>query len=85
MSDLESQIYSAKDICRLFDCGANEIPRLLSEGTIPKPLPAAPRARRRWSRAAVNKKLGIVEPIVPEEELRRIITDVVKRMFGGVE
>ena len=61
----EAAVYIATDICRLFRCGINEIPDLVSAGTIPNPMPAKAASRgrsgkRRWSRAVVDKKLGIV-------------------------
>ena len=35
MSDISPAVYFTKDIIRLFDCGANEVPRLIDEGNDP--------------------------------------------------
>ena len=81
MSDDEPQVLFSKDICRLFDCGVNEIPRLISEGTIPKPLPCKQRGRRRWAKAAVNRKLGINDSVTVELEVRRLVSEELARLL----
>ena len=81
MSDISPAVYFTKDIIRLFDCGANEVPRLIDEGTIPRPLPGKPRGRRRWSRAAVDRKLGISTEALSKESVVRIVSEELDRIF----
>ena len=70
---LDCAVYSAKDIQRLYHCGPNEICRLIELGTIPRPLPGGGRySKRRWSKAAVHKKLGMQ----PVDEIRALVRQV---------
>ena len=80
---LESGVYFTKDIMRLFECGVNEVPRLVEEGTIPRPLPSKNRGRKRWSRAAVDRKLGIAPSQTDESDVRRLIAEEMARLFTG--
>ena len=80
---LESGVYFTKDIMRLFECGVNEVPRLVQEGTIPRPLPNKDRGRKRWSRAAVNRKLGISPSHTDESDVRRMIAQEMARLLTG--
>ncbi len=79
-------IYDTADICKLYDCGINEIPKLIKSKTIPQPLPGKPRAKRRWSKHVVNKKLGIETPVpatavVSKNEIESLVIQVCKNVL----
>lgn len=54
-----SAVYSANDICRLFNTNKNSLAALISAGTIPPPLPAPSNGRRLWAKAKIDQILGI--------------------------
>ncbi|MCU7837066.1 MAG: hypothetical protein KZQ83_17705 [gamma proteobacterium symbiont of Taylorina sp.] len=83
---IQHAVYDAADICKLFDCGINEIPNLIQTKTIPQPLPGKPRGKRRWSKHVVNKKLGIQTPtpltaVVSTDEIENMVTQVCKNVM----
>ncbi len=82
----ESAVYGPSEMCRLYNCGINEIGPLVAAGTIPKPLPCkvTPRGRsgkRRWPKAIVDKKLGIVTQATPD--ISAIVAAEVARILGA--
>jgi predicted DNA-binding transcriptional regulator AlpA len=75
---LHQAVYFTKDIQKLFGCGANEVPRLVAEGTVPRPLPSKAGARKRWAKATVDRWLGLTSN---REELRQVVAEELMRLL----
>lgn len=73
-------VYMTGDICKLFNCGINQVPVLIARGVIPKPLPskAAPgiNPKKRWAKGVVDKRLGI-DPDM-EDRVRQIVAEMLQ-------
>lgn len=66
----------------LYDVSVNEIQKKIDEGLIPKPLPSKGRSTRKWSRAAVDRALGI--SLTDNRNLRRIIREEVTSILSKI-
>jgi len=79
----DTAIYLISDIMRLFACSYAEVPRLVREGVIPKPLPRPPRGKMRWAKATVNRRLGL--PVAPPNpDIESMIREEVRRAMRGI-
>ena len=75
---LQQVVYFTTDTQQLFGCGANEVPRLVAEGTVPRPLPSKANARKRWAKAAVDRRLGLTSN---REELHQVVAEELMRLL----
>ena len=68
-------VYLTHDIARLYKCSTAQVPALVDNNTIPKPMAETVKGqKRRWKRSAVDKDLGIqpfrysdVQKVIREE------------------
>lgn len=66
-------VYLTREIQALYRCGVNEINQLIAIGAIPKPLPCSGKyAKKRWSKSAVDRKLGIL----PQDSIRLMVREI---------
>lgn len=79
---LEPAVYSAHEICRLFDVHKNNVAALVEAGTIPKPLPTTtPHGRRLWLKGEIDRYLGIDKS---NADLSEIVKQAVKDAINEI-
>lgn len=75
-----THVYNSNDICKMYGINADRIAYHIQKGLIPPPIQGVGggKSQRKWSKAAINKHLGIEETKADTSLIREIIAQQIK-------